>query len=199
MNNTFYSPNDYRRYLEHFGVKGMKWGVRRYRDYDGSYTQAGVKRYNITERRYDDMASKAKQAKADYKAGKITKLEYNQAKSARRDAERDLKKDFARLRNDKLADQGKRMYANNQRITSNIAAPARIWLAKEIAASILANSGHIDAATAVSGAGNILAVGKAVSNVHSNRRLRAYYGHGGNWSGWAQKNAKYIKQYGGKG
>lgn len=29
MNNTFYeSPNDYRSYLAHHGVKGMKWGIR---------------------------------------------------------------------------------------------------------------------------------------------------------------------------
>lgn len=29
MNNTFYSPNDYRYYLIHYGVKGMRWGVRK--------------------------------------------------------------------------------------------------------------------------------------------------------------------------
>lgn len=28
MNNTFYPQNDYRGYLSHHGVKGMKWGVR---------------------------------------------------------------------------------------------------------------------------------------------------------------------------
>lgn len=32
--------------LEHYGVKGMKWGVRRYQNYDGSYTQKGVERFN---------------------------------------------------------------------------------------------------------------------------------------------------------
>lgn len=32
-------------YLMHYGVKGMKWGVRRYRNEDGSYTEEGKKRY----------------------------------------------------------------------------------------------------------------------------------------------------------
>lgn len=32
-------------YLAHFGIKGMKWGVRRYRNSDGSLTESGKARY----------------------------------------------------------------------------------------------------------------------------------------------------------
>jgi hypothetical protein len=32
-------------YLKHYGVLGMKWGVRRYQNKDGSLTPAGKKRY----------------------------------------------------------------------------------------------------------------------------------------------------------
>jgi uridine kinase len=34
-------------YLAHHGIKGQKWGVRRYQNLDGSLTEAGKQRYNI--------------------------------------------------------------------------------------------------------------------------------------------------------
>lgn len=33
-------------YLTHHGILGQKWGVRRYQNTDGSYTEAGKKRYS---------------------------------------------------------------------------------------------------------------------------------------------------------
>ena len=36
-------------YLIHWGIKGMKWGVRRYQNTDGSLTPAGKKRYSPGE------------------------------------------------------------------------------------------------------------------------------------------------------
>jgi ribosomal protein S30 len=56
---------DYKKdpYLQHWGIKGMKWGVRRYQNKDGSLTDAGKKRRN-TE--YDGLNEKQrKKYKAD--------------------------------------------------------------------------------------------------------------------------------------
>ena len=35
--------------LRHYGIKGMKWGVRRYQNYDGSLTTKGKERYHNTK------------------------------------------------------------------------------------------------------------------------------------------------------
>lgn len=51
--------NDYRAYVEceynsiyHHGIKGQKWGIRRYQNPDGSLTPAGQKRYGKLVARY---------------------------------------------------------------------------------------------------------------------------------------------------
>lgn len=58
--------NDYD--LCHFGIKGMKWGIRRYQNEDGSYTDAGRKRYGIGKRIYKKIMSPIR---ADYKSKRV--------------------------------------------------------------------------------------------------------------------------------
>lgn len=47
----------YNNQIWHWGVKGMKWGVRRYQNADGSLTNAGKRRYTT------DVAANAKKKK----------------------------------------------------------------------------------------------------------------------------------------
>ena len=46
--------------LYHHGIKGMHWGIRRYQNADGSYTEAGKKRYA----KYDKKNRKGKKIAA---------------------------------------------------------------------------------------------------------------------------------------
>lgn len=50
--------------LYHYGKKGMKWGVRRYQNKDGSLTEAGKKRYGY-DTRTNSKAYKGRQGQVD--------------------------------------------------------------------------------------------------------------------------------------
>ena len=54
MENIYYL--DQNNVIQHFGVKGMKWGVRRYQNEDGSLTNLGKSRQKMldSKKRYHD-------------------------------------------------------------------------------------------------------------------------------------------------
>jgi hypothetical protein len=78
--------------IEHHGVLGMKWGVRRYRSKNGSLTNSGKRRYgtknNRTKRQYKHLlndlneeitTAKKKQKRAKAKPAKVSKEYINEA------------------------------------------------------------------------------------------------------------------------
>jgi hypothetical protein len=73
--------------LTHYGIRGMKWGVRRYQNKDGSLTSAGKKRYKKTPEQLESEAQKKQDVK---NRGTFTTAELKQ-KIERLKLEKELK------------------------------------------------------------------------------------------------------------
>lgn len=81
----------------------MKWGVRRYQNYDGSYTQKGLKRYREAESRHQEAKTKLAQTKAAYKVGEATRQQVKEAKGSVKIEKRKMDADLLVLYKDKWA------------------------------------------------------------------------------------------------
>ena len=195
----------YANELYHFGIMGMKWGVRRYQNYDGSLTQAGMRRYNASRENYEKASARYKEAKKAYKDSKNSyeshtgesyegvmakKGARTNARLAKKQAKSRLEKDYKHLKQDKLADKGKDLYSRGKTITGNYqttqalvtAGSLAISAVKMNASSLLGVNSKtrkkIDAALTVAGASLIAAGGvKSAVDYDRNRKLRAYYSH----------------------
>lgn len=168
--------------LYHHGVLGMKWGVRRYQNYNGSYTQAGLKRYEKSASTYEDLKAKKKQygsrtmmdSRTTY--GRATKL-----------AKQRMKKDYKHLKQDKLADQGKNLYANGYRITDNVGtkmASAAVTGGTAIGwayTNKLIDRKQAESLAVIAGSVGAIGAGISFVNYNKDRKLRAYYGHTSNY------------------
>lgn len=76
--------------LYHWGIKGMKWGVRRYQNKDGSLTPAGQKHRTIREKIHDHKV--AKKRKAALEKARATKAANKEAEEkAKAEAEKRAK------------------------------------------------------------------------------------------------------------
>lgn len=144
--------------IVHYGVLGMKWGIRRYQNYDGSYTKKGVERYKKHETDYESAKKVKETAKLLGDKDAIKK-----AKNGMKISKRGMDSAYKKLKTDKLADQGKRLYQQGKTITSNTKMHSTIATASSII-------GGPVGANVVNG----LLYAKTSSE---NKKLRAYYAH----------------------
>lgn len=83
--------------LKHYGIKGMKWGVRRFQNSDGSLTADGRKRYSGDNLK--DIQKQVNQGKTVVEGVKKTR-----AKAAEKQTEKKIRDDLSKLSDQELRD-----------------------------------------------------------------------------------------------
>lgn len=178
-------------YLVHHGIIGQKWGVRRFQNYDGTYTQKGLARYNKSREKYEASREAYKSARRSGDKSAVSSSK-KQMKADRAQ----MNKDYKRLKQDNLADQGRELYKSGKTITggnlrlsnkifavglASLATRAYISKSSLAGKTILTKFGAVNvadlAAASVAVGGAAIAEGMSFAQENRNRKLRAYYGH----------------------
>ena len=142
--------------LYHWGVKGMKWGVRRYQNKDGSLTDAGQKRYDRDKR---ENAGKKKGDKvgaadpdrwvredmtrgrrlADESSGMVNKLKNANDSAIRNQAKK--KMDLSSMSDQEMRNQINRALLERQ--YNDMFAPQKVSKGREYASKVLETTGTV--------------------------------------------------------
>lgn len=91
-----YGNNDQ---LEHFGIKGMRWGIRRYQNEDGTLTELGKKRYTYSDGTQSKMNDRGRRKFGnryadDYDAWEKMKASAKEAKAIQNELDKEAYKKY---------------------------------------------------------------------------------------------------------
>lgn len=96
------------RYIKHHGIKGQKWGVRRYQKADGTLTKAGKRRYaKDMEDAYEVNRKSNKYLDDKGKLNKEGKIKYNSKKEMYEDLSKEASVGRLQSKKDQVEDAGK--------------------------------------------------------------------------------------------
>lgn len=159
--------------LYHWGVKGMKWGVRRYQNKDGTLTSAGQKRYERDQRENSEKKKGDKVGQADpnrwikedmERTKRLTdssKQLTNDLKNANDKAIKNAPKkqmDLSKMSDKELRDQINRAFLEKQ--YNDMFNPPQVSKGREFAGKVLESAG-----TALAITGSALGVALAIKEL----------------------------------
>lgn len=101
--------------IYHHGILGQKWGIRRYQNYDGSYTKKGLERYERSKSKYENAKKKLYELK---ESG--NKYDIRKQKREVKLRKKYLSLDYDQLVRDYSADKGKKLYEKGFSQAKNI-------------------------------------------------------------------------------
>lgn len=97
--------------LQHHGIKGQRWGIRRYQNADGTLTPAGKKREAKLDRKLANQA---------YKYNQIKKKKLTSNTTDRQEQKENLhkKKNVNKMTNDELREKAARLELENRYVSA---------------------------------------------------------------------------------
>lgn len=123
--------------LYHHGIKGMKWGLRRYQNKDGSLTPAGRRRADKMKEEYTQLTGKRLIRKPSTKATESASQNKNQNKRVKDLTDTELNERITRLQKEKQLislqnDLGSKGHKFVSAIGKQVIAPAAAEAGKEL-------------------------------------------------------------------
>lgn len=159
--------------LYHWGIKGMKWGVRRYQNKDGTLTNAGQKRYERDQRENSGKKKGNKVGQAD--PNRWVKEDMERTKRLA-DSSKQLTNELSTINNkaikntpknrmdlSNMTDQELRNQINRElleRQYNDVFNPPQVSKGREFASNVLENAGSVLAVT-----GSALGVALAIKEL----------------------------------
>lgn len=146
--------------LVHHGIKGMKWGVRRYRNEDGTLTDAGKKRYDRDQRENAGKKKGNKVSQADpdrwvkedmERSKRLTDASSNMTRELKRINDDALKStpknkmDLSNMSDKQMRDEINRALLERQ--YNDMFAPQKVNKGREYASEALRTAGDVLAVT----------------------------------------------------
>lgn len=136
--------------LYHFGIKGQRWGVRRYQNKDGSLTPAGKKRASKLKKQYKELTGKPLKVKQKHKPEQQKKFDPSEPltrSQIKKLSDTDLTNKINRLSAEKRALELQRDTASGKdkfikAVGKQVLAPAAAEAGKEIVRDLLKKSGR---------------------------------------------------------